>query len=77
MAALAGQIQEISSCSNCTDFQSRRANIRWARQQDGVRAHAKRQRIAVGRTMIAIMENYQDENGFTVPRLYALHDATE
>lgn len=65
--------REISSCSNCTDFQARRANIRYRKGGKPEFVHTLNgSGIAVGRTMIAIMENYQDENGFTVPK--ALRD---
>lgn len=65
--------REISSCSNCTDFQARRANIRFRRQGKMEFAHTLNgSGIAVGRAMIAIMENFQDESGFTVPK--ALRD---
>ena len=65
--------REISSCSNCTDFQARRANIRFRRGNKPEFVHTLNgSGLAVGRTMIAIMENYQDENGFTVPK--ALRD---
>jgi seryl-tRNA synthetase len=65
--------REISSCSNCTDFQARRANIRFRRQGKMEFVHTLNgSGMAVGRTMIAIMENFQDENGFTVPK--ALRD---
>ncbi|MFA6489524.1 MAG: serine--tRNA ligase [Candidatus Micrarchaeia archaeon] len=65
--------REISSCSNCTDFQSRRANIRFRRNNKLEFVHTLNgSGIAVGRTMIAIMENYQDETGFIVPK--ALRD---
>ena len=65
--------REISSCSNCTDFQARRMNIRFRRNGKMEFVHTLNgSGIAVGRTMVAIMENYQDENGFTVPK--ALRD---
>jgi len=65
--------REISSCSNCTDFQARRANIRFWRSGKPEFVHTLNgSGLAVGRTMIAIMENYQDETGFTVPK--ALRD---
>jgi seryl-tRNA synthetase len=64
--------KEISSCSNCWDFQARRANIRYRDPE-----HFKGTRfvhtlngsgLAVGRTMAAIMENYQNADGsITVP----------
>ena len=57
---------EISSCSNCEEFQARRANIRyretlkdkpqWAHTSNG-------SGVAVGRTVAAILENYQNEDG--------------
>jgi seryl-tRNA synthetase len=58
--------KEISSCSNCTDFQARRANIRYRpTPQDKPRlAHTLNgSGVAVGRTVAAIMENFQQEDG--------------
>jgi seryl-tRNA synthetase len=59
--------KEISSCSNCTDFQARRANIRYRDPEafKGVRfAHTLNgSGLAVGRTMAAILENYQQPDG--------------
>lgn len=57
--------REISSCSNCGDFQARRAKIRY-RTEDGknVLAHTLNgSGLAVGRTWLAILENYQQEDG--------------
>ncbi|HEV3155204.1 MAG TPA: serine--tRNA ligase [Candidatus Baltobacteraceae bacterium] len=62
----ANRYREISSCSNCTDFQARRAQIRLRRD-----AKAKPELVhtlngsglAVGRTLLAIMENYQQRDG--------------
>ena len=58
--------REISSCSNCEDFQARRMSLRY-RPADGGRpvfAHTLNgSGIAVGRTLIAIIENYQNEDG--------------
>ena len=58
--------REISSCSNCEDFQARRMALRY-RPADGGRpkfAHTLNgSGIAVGRTLIAIIENYQNEDG--------------
>ncbi len=64
--------KEISSCSNCWDFQARRANIRYKDPAEfkGTRfVHTLNgSGLAVGRTMAAIMENYQNEDGtVTVP----------
>jgi len=64
--------REISSCSNCTDFQARRASIRMRRD-----AKAKPEFVhtlngsglAIGRTLLAILENYQEADGsVTIPR---------
>ena len=61
-----GTYREISSCSNCGDFQARRMNARYRPQG------AKETRfvhtlngsgVAVGRALIAVMENYQEEDG--------------
>ena len=64
--------REISSCSNCTDFQARRAQIRY-RDEDGKLhlAHTLNgSGLAVGRTVAAILENYQNEDGtVTVPEV--------
>ena len=59
-----GMYREISSCSNCGEFQARRMNARY-RGKDGVRhVHTLNgSGVAVGRALIAVMENYQDENG--------------
>ncbi len=56
-----GRYREISSCSNCTDFQARRANIRF-RGKGGVQfVHTLNgSGLAVGRTLIAILENCQE-----------------
>lgn len=64
-----GKYREISSCSNCTDFQARRANIRY-RMQDSGKVHfvhtLNGSGVAVGRTMVAILENYQEKDGSVV-----------
>ena len=62
-----GAYREISSCSNCGEFQARRMNARY-RGKDGVRhVHTLNgSGVAVGRALIAVMENYQDENGAIV-----------
>ncbi|MCF6419645.1 MAG: serine--tRNA ligase [Furfurilactobacillus sp.] len=62
--------REISSCSNCEDFQARRAQIRY-RDADG-KVHLVHtlngSGLAVGRTVAAILENYQNEDGsVTIP----------
>ncbi len=62
--------REISSCSNCVDFQARRAKIRF-RNEDGKVEYVHTLNgsgLAVGRTVAAILENYQNEDGsVTIP----------
>lgn len=63
--------REISSCSNCGDFQARRIQ---ARVKDGKKTELVHtlngSGLAVGRTLLAIMENYQNANGtITVPEV--------
>ena len=54
--------REISSCSNCTDFQARRAQIRYRAQKGLEFAHTLNgSGLAVGRTLIAILENFQED----------------
>jgi seryl-tRNA synthetase len=65
--------REISSCSVCGDFQARRMNARYRNKNDtkDIRfVHTLNgSGLAVGRTMIAIIENYQNEDGsITVPQ---------
>lgn len=61
--------REISSCSNCTDFQARRAKIRF-RKEKGDKPQLVHtlngSGLAVGRTLIALLENYQREDGTVV-----------
>ncbi len=63
--------REISSCSNCEDFQARRMQARWRNPETGKPqlVHTLNgSGLAVGRTLIAVMENYQDADGrITVP----------
>jgi seryl-tRNA synthetase len=62
----AGKYREISSCSNCTDFQARRGNIRFkeAGKKGTQFVHTLNgSGLAVGRTMSAILENYQQPDG--------------
>ena len=62
---------EISSCSNCEDFQARRANIRYretAKDKPQFCHTLNGSGVAVGRTVAAILENYQNDDGsVTVP----------
>ncbi len=66
-----GRYVEISSCSNFEDFQARRANIRFRRTPDAKPEFVHTLNgsgVAVGRTVAAILENYQNEDGtVTVP----------
>lgn len=60
------EYREISSCSNFEDFQARRANIRYRPAGGGKPAFVHTLNgsgLAVGRTLIAILENYQQEDG--------------
>ncbi len=60
---------EVSSCSNCTDFQARRANIRYRTEDKGRPRFLHTLNgsgLALPRVMIAIMENYQDRDGSIV-----------
>ena len=61
-----GRYLEISSCSNFLDYQARRANIRCRKPQYAHTLNGSG--VAVGRTVAAILENYQNANGsVTVP----------
>lgn len=64
-----GQYLEISSCSNFTDYQARRANIRF-RREPGAKPEfvhtLNGSGLAVGRTVAAILENFQQEDGSVV-----------
>ncbi len=65
--------REISSCSNCTDFQARRMQTRWRNPNTGKPelVHTLNgSGLAVGRTLVAVMENYQNEDGsITIPEV--------
>ena len=64
-----GKYREISSCSNFTDYQARRAGIRW-RPAPGAKPEPLHtlngSGLAVGRTLVAVLENYQQEDGTVV-----------
>ena len=65
----AGTYREISSCSNCEDFQARRANIRFRpspKEKPRYVHTLNGSGVAVGRTLAAILENYQQEDGTVV-----------
>ena len=64
-----GRYREISSCSNCEDFQARRAMIRYrSKEKEKVNfVHTLNgSGLAVGRTLIAILENYQQKDGSVI-----------
>ena len=61
-----GKYREISSCSNFVDFQARRLQARWRNQQTGKPelVHTLNgSGLAVGRTLVAVLENYQQADG--------------
>lgn len=61
--------REISSCSNFEGFQARRANIRFRREPKGKPEHVHTLNgsgLAIGRTVAAILENYQQEDGSVI-----------
>ena len=68
-----GKYREISSCSNFGDFQARRLQARWRNPETGKPelVHTLNgSGLAVGRTLVAVMENYQDANGdITIPEV--------
>ena len=65
--------REISSCSNCGDFQSRRMNSRFKNTKENKTEYLHTLNgsgLAVGRTLISIMENYQNSDGsFNIPKV--------
>ena len=66
------QFREISSCSNCLDFQSRRMQARFRNEQGKPElVHTLNgSGVAIGRCLIAVVENYQNEDGsITVPEV--------
>jgi seryl-tRNA synthetase len=61
--------REISSCSNCEDFQARRANIRYRKEKKGrpLFIHTLNgSGLAVGRTFVAVLENYQQKDSSVI-----------
>ena len=61
-----GAYREISSCSNCGDFQARRMQARWRNPETGKPEPLHTLNgsgVAVGRALIAVMENHQDADG--------------
>jgi seryl-tRNA synthetase len=64
--------REISSCSNCGDFQARRASIKFKNHENKNNfVHTLNgSALAVGRTLLAILENYQNsDNSITIPKV--------
>ncbi|MHC2994661.1 MAG: serine--tRNA ligase [Candidatus Atribacteria bacterium] len=64
-----GKYREISSCSNCEDFQARRAMIRYrSKEKEKVNfVHTLNgSGLAIGRTLVAILENYQQKDGSVI-----------
>lgn len=72
--------KEISSCSNTTDFQARRGNMRY-RTKDGKMNYLHTLNgsgLAIGRTLVAIVENYQNPDGtITVPEVLRPYMGTD
>jgi seryl-tRNA synthetase len=70
-----GKYREISSCSNCEAFQARRMQARWRNPASGKPEPLHTLNgsgVAVGRALIAVLENYQNEDGsITVPAVLA------
>ncbi len=69
--------REISSCSNCTDFQARRAKIRFKEEGTSKLVHTLNgSALAAGRALIAVIENNFDQKGtITIPEV--LHEYTK
>jgi seryl-tRNA synthetase len=64
-----GKYREISSCSNFGDFQARRANIRFKREGKKGTEYVHTLNgsgLAIGRTLVAILENYQQKDGTVI-----------
>jgi seryl-tRNA synthetase len=61
-----GRYREISSCSNCESFQARRMQARWRNPETGRPEYVHTLNgsgVAIGRALIAVMENHQQEDG--------------
>ena len=61
-----GEYAEVTSTSNCTDYQARRMQARWRNPETGkpeLLHTLNGSGLAVGRTLVAIMENYQQADG--------------
>jgi len=68
-----GEYREISSCSNCESFQARRSNIRFRPAETAKPEYVHTLNgsgLAVGRTLVAVLENFQEEDGsVTIPEV--------
>lgn len=66
-----GKFRELTSCSNCTAFQARRSKIRYKGEKGKEYVHTLNgTACAVGRTLVAILENHQNEDGsVTIPEV--------
>ncbi len=63
------KFREVVSCSNCLEYQSRRLKIRIRRKGEKVFAHTLNSTaLATTRIMVAIMENFQEDNGIRIPK---------
>jgi len=63
------KFREVVSCSNCLEYQSRRLRIRIRRKGEKVFAHTLNSTaLATTRIMVAIMENFQEEDGIRIPK---------
>jgi seryl-tRNA synthetase len=74
-----GAYREVTSCSNCTDFQARRLRTRVRREGGTQPVHTLNgTAVAVGRTIIAVLENHQREDGsVAMPAALVAHGAPE
>ncbi|MFN8108409.1 MAG: serine--tRNA ligase [Thermoleophilia bacterium] len=74
-----GRFREVTSCSNCTDYQARRLNCRSRGEGGNQTVHTLNgTAVAVGRTIIAILENHQRPDGtVAVPEALVAHGAPE
>ena len=64
-----GKYREIVSCSNCTDYQARRLNVRFRKNPNDKPSFVhtlNSTAMAIGRTLVAIMENYQTKDGAVI-----------
>ena len=64
-----GKYREIVSCSNCTDYQARRLNVRFRKNPNDRPSFVhtlNSTAMAIGRTLVAIMENYQTKDGAVI-----------